>query len=449
MMIDDNEQTAENVLIPGIYGIESSGWDNEGPFLYVVLTEQPRTGNVQAAILGLHNGRIGPVIDVQADALIPIRHITSLPWVYRMMNYLPADQSRRMLPFFSGCLLGGAVGDALGTPVEKLSLSAIHAQFGPGGIQDYAPTSNRVGTITWHTQMTLFTAEGLLRAKVRGDEKGIGGGAPHCVYHAYLRWMDTQGERAIPFGGSTDRDGWLITVPELHQRRSPSRTTLQTLQMGKDGTISPPLNQSKGCGAVARVAPVGLAWDWLGSHPFYLGGQVASHTHGHPTARLAAGCFAMMINTIMDGASLQDAIDTTTRELVQHDDHEECFQAITRARDIAQHAPARAESVECLGSGWTADEALAITLFCALKAESFEHGVTLAVNHGGDSDVTGAMTGQLLGALWGRHAIPGRWLAALELGEVIEELAWDMWAEFSDAPYALWFRGGWAKYPGW
>ena len=74
-----------------------------------------------------------------------------------------------------GCLLGGAVGDALGASVEFISWPEIERRFGPGGIQAYAPAYGGLGRITDDTQMTLFTAEGLIRAQHRLTERGIGG----------------------------------------------------------------------------------------------------------------------------------------------------------------------------------------------------------------------------------------------------------------------------------
>ena len=81
------------------------------------------------------------------------------------------------------------------------------------------------------------------------------------------------------------------------------------------------------------------------------------------------------------------------------------------------------EDVESLGEGWVAEEALAIALFCALVAPDFESALRLAVNHGGDSDSTGAIAGNLLGASLGEAAIPPRWLPLLELREEILRLA--------------------------
>jgi len=101
--------------------------------------------------------------------------------------------TRRTPTHFRGCLLGGAVGDALGAPVEHLSLYKIRAVFGPEGIADFTEAHGRpLGAITDDTQMTLFTAEGLLRAHHRQRIRGSGDLA-NVVHRAYLRWLHTQG----------------------------------------------------------------------------------------------------------------------------------------------------------------------------------------------------------------------------------------------------------------
>lgn len=102
--------------------------------------------------------------------------------------------------------------------------------------------------------------------------------------------------------------------------------------------------------------------------------------------------------------------------------------------------------MESLGAGWVAEEALAISLYCALRAESFEHGVRLAVNHSGDSDSTGSMAGQLLGTAWGPEVIPARWLADLELRDVIERISGDLVAVRNET---LDTDAAWSSYPGW
>ncbi|MGI8546622.1 MAG: ADP-ribosylglycohydrolase family protein [Gemmatimonadaceae bacterium] len=105
--------------------------------------------------------------------------------------------------------------------------------------------------------------------------------------------------------------------------------------------------------------------------------------------------------------------------------------ALETALTLARSGPPTVQRVEQLGQGWVAEEALAIAVYCALVAgEDFEAGVRLAVNHSGDSDSTGAITGNILGTMLGVGAIPARWLASLELRSQITEIADDIFQQY-------------------
>lgn len=349
-----------------------------------------------------------------------------------------------------GCLLGGAVGDALGAPVEFMDLADIRRRFGREGIADYVEAYGRVGAITDDTQMTLFTAEGLVRAYVRQCLKGIC--APEAVIqHAYLRWLVTQNVQPRAEVASMEGwpDGWLVGERRLWARRAPGSTCLSalsaTVKLGGRAR-----NDSKGCGTVMRVAPIGLicrARDDGRSPAYELGQQASIVTHGHPAGVISGGAFALLIAFLVDGLDPMRAVDAMYGFLAKVPGSG----VVTRALDsalalVAERGEPTPEKVESLGGGWVAEEALAIAIYCALVAESFEQGVRLAVNHGGDSDSTGSMTGQLLGAAWGHDVIPARWLADLELRDVIERLAADLVAVRNDTLDA---EAAWSRYPGW
>jgi ADP-ribosyl-[dinitrogen reductase] hydrolase len=110
--------------------------------------------------------------------------------------------------------------------------------------------------------------------------------------------------------------------------------------------------------------------------------------------------------------------------------------------ELARSDPQAA--IDRLGTGWVAEEALAISLYCALTASDFATGVLRAVNHGGESNSTGAMTGSIMGAMLGRDAIPPDWVAGLEARAVIEQVGADLVAHFVDGRPDL--DGG--RYPG-
>lgn len=366
------------------------------------------------------------------------------------------QQRRTVLGRFRGCLLGGAVGDALGAPVEFMARNEILARFGPQGITGYAPAYGGLGTITDDTQMTLFTAEGLIRGWVRSCFKGITTYSG-VTAHAYLRWLQTQSERPtcdIDFG--TNETGWLFQQPQLHSRRAPGNTCLAALKAMKSLGV-PASNTSKGCGGVMRMAPVGLfAWRLrdreLPQEAFRLATELAALTHGHPTGALTGGVLAVLVMALTDGASLLEALATAKACLRAEPDHEETLHAIELAEELATSGLPQEEAIARLGQGWIAEEALAISIYCALVARNFRHGVILAVNHDGDSDSTGSITGNLLGAMLGVKSIPDKWLEPLELRDVITELADDLYA-FRDWDIGEYAENElnqqiWQKYPG-
>ena len=80
------------------------------------------------------------------------------------------------------------------------------------------------------------------------------------------------------------------------------------------------------------------------------------------------------------------------------------------------------------GGGWCAEEALAIGVYAALVGENFSDGIRIAVNHSGDSDSTGSIAGQILGATLGIQAIGMEWLNDLELRDELNMLAHDLYS---------------------
>lgn len=339
--------------------------------------------------------------------------------------------ARKTLSHFSGCLLGGAVGDALGAPVEFLSLSQIRHTCGQDGVIGYLELNEHgLAEFTDDTQMTLFTAEGLLIARQRGRERGIWS-PTEAIFRAYLRWLRTQRMRHTGPTGELTREGWLLGIEELWKIKAPGSTCLSALSNGRMGTPEKPVNDSKGCGGVMRIAPAGLLYS--GDNAFSEGVWAAALTHGHPSSYLTAGCLAQILAEIIaspsgipPGQVLENAIQASLETLVHWNGHQETLLAVQQALELAHDSaiPAGPETVETLGAGWIAEEALAIALYSALvHPEDFRAAVLLAVNHSGDSDSTGSICGNLVGVLLGVEAIPEPWLTCIELRAEIETIA--------------------------
>lgn len=346
-----------------------------------------------------------------------------------------------------GCLLGGALGDALGADVEFLSHDEIVARHGPDGPDHLGSSYGVLGAITDDTQMTLWTAEGSLRAYHRGASRGIVS-VPGVVLRAYYRWLDTQTSQR-----ATHRS-WLYAIDALHARRAPGMTCLSSLGAWrkKGPNDSEPTNTSKGCGGVMRMAPVGLLSDRPGV-AFDLGCKIAKLTHGHPTGIVASGAFAVAVWHLAEGADLTAALDHARESAAEAEGGEETVVALDRAQSLAAGTLSDVDAVHALGTvtpdagpGWVAEEALAVAALCARRHPTDpERALRMAVTHTGDSDSTGAICGNLIGVTLGVDALPARWVGAVELRDVILQVADDL--HDARTVQVDWYYG--PKEPGW
>ncbi len=335
---------------------------------------------------------------------------------------------------YIGCMLGGAIGDALGAPVEFMSSEDIYNEFGEKGITDYIEFENGKGKFTDDTQMTLFTAEALLRAYHREALRGIGGVTDDIAFGSYLRWLKTQGLMPKVKTSDTkyyDTKGWLMSQDILYDNRAPGVSTVNALLSGIKGTIKNPINNSKGCGTVMRISPVGLMID-NNKVAFETGCKLAAITHGHPTGYLSAGFLASVISDLTKEKKLIDAIENAKELLKNWKNHVETINAVNKAVNLFKkqkklNIPVTPKLIEFLGGGWVAEEALSISLFASLVYENnFEKGVLLAINHSGDSDSTGAITGNILGLINGEKEIPEKWIINLIGYETVKQVAIDL-----------------------
>lgn len=341
-----------------------------------------------------------------------------------------------------GCMIGGAVGDALGWPVEFKSEREIFNKYWPDGIKAYVLNPAGKAEITDDTQMALYTANGLLYGETHNLLQRID--KPLCQYVAiaYQDWLYTQEEgratNLLPGGIS-----WLNDVKGLFHRRAPGGTCLRALRLQNTSPgnipdyINAELNESKGCGGIMRIAPIGLL-NWPDVRTLdYEGAQVTAITHGHSLGYMPSAILVHIINRLVypveDTQTLKSIIieaRDTVSELFKGDPFlPKLCSIINRALDLAENSTeSDLDNIHKLGEGWVAEETLGISLYCALKYQNdFSEGIIASVNHKGDSDSTGAVTGNILGALLGYEAINDKWLDNLELKDVILEIADDLY----------------------
>lgn len=341
--------------------------------------------------------------------------------------------------FIQGCLLGGAYGDALGYPVEFLKYSQIKACYGKDGITELLQKSGKA-EISDDTQMTLFTANALLFADTIKNTKKSTKPLNICIFEAYRAWYCTQ-YKNTHFNGS--KQFWIYNIDELHSSRAPGSTCLSAIEASEGkGSIDNPVNNSKGCGGVMRVAPIGCYFapeKGKAEIAAYEGAQAAALTHGHTLGYIPAAFLSCLVYKIIFNKTeehpqdLYDIVEDTNkiiRNMFQDREHfAEFDDLIKKSIELSKSDLSDIECINSLGQGWVAEEALAIALYAALKYKTdFKKAVICSVNHDGDSDSAGAVTGNILGAYLGLSFFDkdGSLVTRLEVHDVIFELANDL-----------------------
>ncbi|MFD4673921.1 ADP-ribosylglycohydrolase family protein [Lentzea sp. NPDC058450] len=348
----------------------------------------------------------------------------------RRFFLVPHNNSR-----LRGCLIGGAIGDALGANTENLPMEVVYERHGPDGITDLPEKPD----ITDDTQMTLFTFEAVIRAHVREritGERDLTG----ITQNAYQRWLHTQKtpwEKARGVHSTVDEpDGWLVSHQDLFRMRAPGLTCTSALQeyarTGEQATITKPVNDSKGCGGAMRVAPVALT-DEDPVVVFALAAANAALTHGHPSGYLSAGVFAVLVHQLLRGKALPAALDVAVDSLVRREGHEEVVAGIEHALELAATGDPSVAKVEELGRGGVGDTALAIALYSVLATDNPNDALLVSVNHGGDNDSTASMAGNLAGALYGVEELRPEWVERVQFRPVIDAMVADWDLEISQA----------------
>jgi ADP-ribosyl-[dinitrogen reductase] hydrolase len=310
------------------------------------------------------------------------------------------------------CLIMGAIGDALGAPVEFMSNEQIKQTYGDTGIQFHAEAYGHKGAITDDTQMTLMCADGLLNAYRRGSERGILGEYWNYIALSYVRWLETQGGEYSHYGVPEDwGNKTLYELLKAQGSRAPGTTCISALSK-MPNPVAAASNDSKGCGTVMRIAPVGIFFGSLYGISteelekiYQEGMKDASITHGNVTAQHASGILAVIIALCLNGEELLGSIEKALKLFGMPDVADICNKAMSLSTE-----PVSIQGLTSLGEGWIAEEALAMSIYCALQCSSnglpSVDALRLAVNHGGDSDSTGAITGNLIGISLGMQAIP-------------------------------------------
>ncbi|MEV5550629.1 ADP-ribosylglycohydrolase family protein [Streptomyces sp. NPDC052309] len=352
-----------------------------------------------------------------------------------------------------GMMLGLALGDTLGAARGKLPATGPL----PAGVS---------------TQLACFTAEGIVRAQVRGHHKGICYG-PGVVLHAYCRWACLQGIEAEKMrrrwnshGFAAWPDGWLAGVPALAERRGSAPATVTALSRIDEGEERM-ATSSRGCHALTRTLPVAVT----GTGGIAQAPALAALTHGDPAAQAATLHAAVLAHhclthavpqgggpSVQTGGAVREALHAGITALpsvggrISDDDHSRLVAAFRHALD----EPADPGRLARLAPDATAPAALLGGVYAAASfpdRADFRAALDFAAS-APDGDSVACVTGALLGAAHGAEALPVDLVSRHELAWVLDTLARDLLIELDDSPSGSeyipgWDPHWWSRYPGW
>lgn len=329
---------------------------------------------------------------------------------------------------YTGCLLGLAVGDALGATVDGKSYQDICRDYGPAGLLGY-DLVNGFAQITSHTQVAAFACNGLLIGTAKGQKDLLG-----CISRALGEWARTV---HLP-GDPEKRSCWLSKVSCLHQRRCMDARTLDSFTRNVLGTLERPANQANGVGTLTAVVPLGLyfhpdhmAADQIG----LLAARVVALTHGDPLSFLSGAVLAYAIAGIIQDEKMPLQLQFThAMEAVEaqfsreYPQTAQVIRAVKKAIALSNRPEiSRADAMAQLGCV-DAQDVLAGAVYAVLADNGdFDCAMVTAVNHSGRSAAVGALAGALLGAELGDGGIPEFYLECLEPEKVLRELGADFY----------------------
>jgi hypothetical protein len=333
-------------------------------------------------------------------------------YVFGVHDPAPAAIERaRRLSRVRGLLLGAALGDAIASPGASLRASVT-------------------------TQLSCFTAEALIRMRVRSDHKGIGP-ALTLVWQAYQRWARVQ-NLEIAGGCSLPLDGWLHEVPLMHQRRGNAPAVVSSLQRAGGGDPAPAPVASSGHHACTRLLPA-AAGPWIEEDHIR---QLVAWTHGNSTAVESTLLSLSLLRFATSARSASEVLDAAR----QLDSSHLLDGALEPGAPLQEISPSHSAHSAIRGG-------VAVLAHCD---DLDPHQVAKALHRSNEAAVPGAVgpvAGALFGALYGVEVLPVDLLSQLDAAWVVDTLARDLVSQELDSPAGSENAAApdprwWDRYPG-
>ncbi len=333
---------------------------------------------------------------------------------------------------YRGCLLGLAVGDAMGYTVDARNWAEIQEDYGPNGLLGY-DLVNGYADVTSYTQLAAFTCNGLLLGMTRGQLQGKMAPFVRYIGLSHREWAASQRMYSRP-----DKTFcWLFKKKEMCRRHCMDTWMLDTLSRTKLGTPEDPTNRFATPGSITAAVGVGLFYDpdtMDQQENDRLGAEAVSLTHGSPMAFLPGAIIAHLISQLIRDSEtplqtlIEQALDAFDEQFAtEYGQTAEIIALVRQAIDMSRDWKIKpVEAMERLRCE-TGAQVLAGAVYAVLVGQDdFDTAMIAAVNHSGRSAAVGALAGAILGARMGEEALPEFYLECLEPAELLRELADDL-----------------------
>lgn len=293
---------------------------------------------------------------------------------------------------YHGCLLGLAVGDAVGTTLE----------FQPPG--SFKPVSDMTGGGPFHlkpgqwtddTSMALCLAESLAECRCFD---------PSDQMRRYVRWY---------------REGYLSSTGRCFDIGNTTRSALHRFEKTGEPFSGPTDPQQAGNGSLMRLAPVPMFYAASPETAIEKSGESSRTTHGADVCIDACRYFGGLIAGALAGATKDDLLSDHYAPIPGYWKKHPLDPQID---EIAGGSFKKKNPPEIKGTGYVV-QSLEAALWAFYHGNTFEEGCLLAVNLGDDADTTGAIYGQIAGAYYGASGIPEKWISKIAMAGFIRSLA--------------------------
>lgn len=327
-----------------------------------------------------------------------------------------------------GCLLGLAVGDAMGHPIEKKSWDEITESYGPNGLLGY-DLMDSGADITSYTQFAAYACNGMLLGACRGHfDRYI-----RYITLSLREWLKSQ-----QFRGSAEKTFcWLPQVPQLRRRLCMDTRINDALSREQLGTPEKPIFRSDTPGVLTLAVAVGILFDPKRQTPEAmrrLAIEAIALTHGDKLTFLSGAFIATAIATLLHAPEIplakhfSGACERLEQQFLDtFPEVEELTSLLRYAMELTRDTELTPLAAMTMLGCQTGPQCLAGSLYASLiHPANFDEGLIAAVNHSGCSAAVGALTGAFLGAKLGADALPEFYLESLEAAPWLRELAHDL-----------------------